>query len=372
MNLNSFNAPVLGAGYADVLDTLRETDKAVAAGAISGLVGQPVGALNWANPGAVDRTLTQSNGTSLVPVTPNLSALKVSGAISLGGLAGCVVAGNIGAGNPGFGFDNADFQDFDRTLNRWRLAIGNSEKIVQDNDDFYNLTATCYQRGPYVLYKYGSKTDAPLDQKNWVVGQSDTKLEHFLQNDARTTNDVYDKITRTGLAVTTRHLNQTSGRLLVGQGVVDDGVTGLQTSSIRALQQAKVTLSGGSVTATGGVIAYDFSQIIGTPAGLSVDLANNVVTVNQPGEYMLVGATWNFSYSGGADLNVVFLRNGGSFTGAPVLATVYCPVPNNYGANICGVFSLAAGDFFQIVLVSSGSPSNIAAELRRLSIYRLP
>ena len=284
-DLKTFAAFDINTLYTDVADSEKGFHGAHATMVHNGYASPPVGAVNLDNPGGTTRSLTQWNGAAYVGFNAN-SPGGYQAPTYYFNLANCFAAQDIGTGNPGFLFDAGDYMDYNRTSNAWRVAIGSADVLSITTTQTNTLTNSTLHQSSATLFKYSINTSAPANQKTWAVLQNTSELVSFVQSDSGALSPIYDRITRSGAAITTRALNESSGRLLVGPAAPDDGVTALQTTSYSASNQPSLT--GGSNptalsipvntspplqiptrTLKGGMIVYNSDQNIAVPvAGL--------------------------------------------------------------------------------------------------------
>lgn len=284
-DLKSFAQPTNTTLYTDVVDTEKGFHGAHATMVHNGYASPPLGAINLDNPGGATRSFTQLAGLNYTNVILNSPGGYAAPTYSLN-LTQCYVAQDIGTGSPGFNFDANDFMDYDRTNNRWRVAINGVEKLVIDNATYF-LTQTIRHQANNDLFKVNYNSSAPTDQKLWITLQQASEKVELIQNDAGLGTNAYDRVTRSGATITKRVLNETSGRLLVGQGITDDGVTALQTTSLKAQSlaltaQPFIKFNGSILIGTGFGFSPQFSS------GITVNGPNSAnLTVSKAGKYVI-------------------------------------------------------------------------------------
>lgn len=321
-----------------------------------------LGAVKLDNPGGTTRSLTQWNGTAYTSFNAN----------SLGGyqaptyyfnLANCYVAADIGTGNPGFLYDAGDFMDYNRASNVWRVVIGGVAKVVSGFDAFFNYDTIVRHEVAGPSYHVVTNTTAPVDQKRWRADHNAGSKNFQLLNDTETVGTVYDAINRSGMAITTRRLNESGGRLLVGQGAPDDGVTALQTTSYSASNQPSL-VEGGSLsntTVAAGTRA-ELPLIIRTLKGGVTVAANNLnVTVPVAGLYLVTIIPAIVPASGALSFDI-------SKNGAITVQLGATPLSAGSFSATC-VINLAANDF--ISFGATATFSNLDVRLRHVSIVKL-
>jgi hypothetical protein len=232
----STNLATIGANtpHVDFADTLREAIKSAMAGVTSGYSGVSLGAINWAAPNAYDRTVTQWNGVSFV-------GFKV---VSSGGFksdtydfAQANASIQASSANISHNFDTGDALIYQKATNTLEFFVGGLYRWAVSDSSFLINTNFLRHVGLDDRYSTFEKQNGPVDGKIWKTVVNDSGQLSFIVNDADSVAHFHDEIFRSGLSITKRHLLRQSGRLLVGNGVVDDGVTGLQATSIRASQQ---------------------------------------------------------------------------------------------------------------------------------------
>jgi hypothetical protein len=302
-DLKSFAQPSNTTLYTDVVDTERGFHGAHAKLQHSDYAGAPVGAINLDNPGGATRNLTQWNGTAQAGFALG-SAAYVATSYSLN-LTNCSVQQDIGTGNPGFLFDANDFMDYSRSSNIWRIVVGGVEKLASGFDTFFNSNKISRHQYPGASYNIVSNTTAPVDQKLWRIEHAAETKTFATVSDANTIAVPYDTITRTGLSVT-RRLHESSGRLLVGQGVPDDGATALQAASYSASNQPSLTGGSGvsySLAANAGQILDVVSNTL--RGGVTLTIGNTRIVVPVAGQYLLTAAV---SFVSGASSGAAYLR----------------------------------------------------------------
>ena len=285
-DLKTFAAFDINTLYTDVADSEKGFHGAHATMVHNGYASPPVGAVNLDNPGGTTRSLTQWNGTAYVGFNAN-SPGGYQAPIYYFNLANCTIQQDIGTGNPGFQFDAGDYMDYSRSGNRWQVAIGSAFKLTVDAATTQISTESFVHSFAGAANKFTFSTSAPVDQKysSEVIGP--TNIVRNLINDAFTQANPYDTATRVGAALTTRQLNQTSGRLLVGQGITDDGVTALQTTSLKAQSlaltaQPFMKFNGSILIGTGFGFSPQFSS------GITVNGPNSAnLTISKAGKYVI-------------------------------------------------------------------------------------
>jgi hypothetical protein len=285
-DLKSFAQPTNATLYTDVVDTEKGFHGAHAKLVHSDYALQPVGALSLNNPGGATRNLTQWNGTAQTPFVL-FSGSGYSAPNYYFNLPDCYLSQDVGGGNPGFKFDAGDYMDYNRASNVWRLVIGNVEKFTVVPGAVLNNTEVAWHQFEGTLYTRHVKLNAPTNQKLWQQEYGDNFKISYTLNDANTVSSVYDRILRNGNAVVSRSLNESNGRLLVGQAVTDDGATALQTTSLKA--QSLTLTAQPFISFNGSIpIGTGFGFTAQTASGISVNGPNSSkLTVSKAGKYVI-------------------------------------------------------------------------------------
>lgn len=284
-DLKTFAAFDINTLYTDVADSEKGFHGAHATMVHNGYASPPLGAVNLDNPGGTTRSLTQWNGAAYAGFTLGLSAFQAPYFYT--SLSACYFGIDAGGGNPGVSFDAGDYMDYNRTSNAWRVAIGSADVLSITAAQTNTLTTSTLHQSSATLFKYSINTSAPANQKTWAVLQSTGELVSFVQSDSATLSSIYDRITRSGTAITVRALNESSGRLLVGPAAPDDGVTALQTTSLKAQSlaltaQPFMKFNGSILIGTGFGFSPQFSS------GITVNGPNSAnLTVSKAGKYVI-------------------------------------------------------------------------------------
>jgi hypothetical protein len=290
-----FNKPVAtDLELATRLPNERDMNVALATGDMTSAVNRPVGTINFGTPGGYSRLGTQWDGAAFTNFQLQLEAMMVG--ILRFSLSDFYLAQDIGNGNPGLTFDGFDYLDFNRAVNRLRLVIANIERLTVSQDDFL------------IQMGQGLPSVAPAYATAWSVAQTLQNNEALELKNIRFTNgsDWQSSGWNLGVRIDNTYMGAVrfrnsgvqlaaglatspvgvptvlsvlpSGRTLIGSSVVDDGVTGLQVSSVRATNQAKFI-------AGAATIIHNLDTIIagGTlmPLGSTASISGFTLTNNQ-------------------------------------------------------------------------------------------
>lgn len=284
-DLKTFAAFDINTLYTDVADSEKGFHGAHATMVHNGYASPPLGALNLDNPGGTTRSLTQWNSTAYASFTLGLSAFQAPYFYT--SLSACYFGIDAGGGNPGASFDAGDYMDYNRTSNTWRVAIGGVERVTAGASDFTVSTQSLVHQFAGSANKFTYNTSAPINQKRWSEVTGTSQIIRYIYDDAFTVANPYDTVNRVGAAIANRVLNETSGRLLVGQGLTDDGVTALQTTSLKAQSlaltaQPFMKFNGSIPIGTGFGFSPQFSS------GITVNGPNSAnLTVSKAGKYVI-------------------------------------------------------------------------------------
>ncbi len=317
-----------------------------------------VGAVKLDNPGGATRSLTQWDGTAYAGVILN-SPNGYRATTYYLNAPNCYVATDVGTGNPGFLFDAGDFMDYSRASNVWRVVMGGVAKVVSGFDTFFNYDTIVRHEVAGPSYHLVVNTTAPLDQKRWRTDHNPSVKNFYLINDADTIASPYDTINRSGMAITTRRLNESTGRLLVGQGITDDGVTALQTTSYSASNQPSLIGGSSGTIALGANVRSNLTINTRTlKGGLTVAANNFDVTVPVSGTY-IVGITININNPAGQSQPLIDIYKNGVFLQSLGLSPP-APINTNYAVIFSTALSLLAGDFISFGATSQFNASNVS------------
>jgi hypothetical protein len=359
-DLKSFAQPTNTTLYIDVVDTEKGFHGAHAKLQHGDYAQQPVGALSLDNPGSASRALTQWSGAAQTPFVL-YSASGYSAPNYYFNLPDCYLSQDVGGGNPGFKFDAGDYIDYSRASNVWRVVIGNFEKISATPGAFYNSTQFAVHQFAGPLYARHSNTSAPANQKLWQQEHNDSFKLSYTLNDTNTVAAVYDRIVRNGTAVVSRSLNESSGRLLVGQGITDDGASALQTTSYSASNQP-------------GLIGSGVLQNITTPTTLQIALpalkggvtlqgGSTAITAPVAGTYMLLASVFCIAPIVNANPYLEIVKNGVLLVRQGAIQMSGNNTP--YSLPLVLAIAMLPGDY---VSVRIGTPNNAPIDARLDSV----
>lgn len=350
-DIKSFAQPTNTTLYTDVVDTERGFHAAHATMVHNGYASPPVGAVNLNTPGGATRSFTQWDGAAYTNVILNSPGGYQAPTYSLG-LANCNIAANIGTGNPGFLFDAGDSIDYDRAGNAMRALIGGVAKLIITSSTVKQQVIEQVHEFPGDLYKYSIHLAAPLNQKISTTLVGPSSLAHAFVNDTVTDRQDYDVISRSGISVTTRRLNQSSGRLLVGQGVTDDGVTALQTTSYSASNQPALIGSGNLQSSMNTPIQLQITTFV-LKGGVTLQVGNSGITAPVAGTYMLLASVFCSAPILRAEPYLEILKNGVLVVRQGSIEILSTNTP--YSLTAVLAIAMLPGDY---VAVRIGTPTN--------------
>jgi hypothetical protein len=319
-----------------------------------------VGAINLDNPGGATRSFTQRTGAGYAGVILN-SPNGYQATTYYLNLSNCFVATGLSSGNPGFQYDAGDFIDYNRASNVFRVVVGGAEKFAVTPDSVYNFTQVAVHQFAGPLYARHSNTSAPANQKLWQQEHNDSFKLSYTLNDTNTVAAVYDRIVRNGTAVVSRSLNESSGRLLVGQGITDDGASALQTTSYSASNQP-------------GLIGSGVLQNITTPTTLQIALpalkggvtlqgGSTAITAPVAGTYMLLASVFCIAPIVNANPYLEIVKNGVLLVRQGAIQMSGNNTP--YSLPLVLAIAMLPGDY---VSVRIGTPNNAPIDARLDSV----
>jgi hypothetical protein len=355
-DLKSFAQPTNTTLYTDVVDTDKGFHAAHAKLVHSDYAGAPIGAVNLDNAGGATRSLTQWTGAGYSGVILN-SPNGYQATTYYLNLSNCFVATGLSSGNPGFQYDAGDFMDYDRANNVWRMVINGVTKVASGSSTFFNYDTVLRHEVAGPSYHLVINSTAPTNQKCWRTDHNPSTKISYLLDDLQTVGQPYDHMVRSGMTVTTRRLNESGGRLLVGQGATDDGATALQTTSYSANNQPGLIGSGGLQNVTTPVALQINTSVL--KGGVILQGGLTSITAPVAGTYMLLASVYCIAPIVDANPYLEIVKNGVLLVRQGAIQMDGNNIP--YSLPLVLAVAMLPGDY---VSVRIGTPNNVPIDAR--------
>jgi hypothetical protein len=360
------------------LQNERDMNVALAKGSTSSALGKPVGALDFSAPNSYNRTLTQYNGSAYVGFNLRVDTLTaVSGVVDLNSSGAQLTSDSIQTVL--YGGSGGNYLQYVKATNQWYLVVGGSVrlKIETANIAFFsqNLGTAAGASSSIANFENYNGNSSPLlvTAERSAAGADWTTASTRLQKkvdftfmgyvDFNGSNNPSGVTIGAGLSATAQGVPAVlrvlqSGRTLVGADVVDDGVTGLQVTSIRATKQPGVVNIFGpstSVAASTDVVV----SMTGANFLSGATISGNRITFTRGGRLTFSGAVAFVCTSANFPVFLTLRDNGSS----AVVAQNRTAIGNDATLAFSYTTEVFAGDYLELSIRCQGASgsANIVA-----------